>query len=102
MAIGHWTYAVSPDRRWALVCDDAGRNLAEVHRPAVAVGPEGRLLTFEALVRLMCAAPELLALLEETVAPGGIGPHEFSRPGGYRDRALATLASTGRLPGGHR
>lgn len=90
---GPWSYAISPDRRWALVCDAAGRNLAEVHRPAVAIGPDGRLLTFEQVVRLMCAAPELLALLEASVMPGGIGPHEFGRPGGYRERALAALTA---------
>lgn len=29
----------------------------------------------------------MLALLEPACAPGGIGPHEFSRPGGWRERA---------------
>jgi len=75
-----------------LVHDAQGRNLAEVHRPAIATGPDGRTLTFEQIVRLMSAAPDLVALLEESVAPGGIGEHAFSRPGGYRDRARALLA----------
>ncbi len=29
----------------------------------------------------------MLALLEPACTPGGIGPHEFSRPGGWRERA---------------
>ncbi|WP_298700191.1 hypothetical protein [uncultured Variovorax sp.] len=91
-ADGPWRFALSADRRWALVCDADGRNLAEVHRPALGTGPIGRPLTFEQVVRLMGAAPDLLALLQETMAPGGIGPHEFSRRGGYRDRAHAVLA----------
>lgn len=91
-AAGPWRYALSADRRWALVYDAAGRNLAEVHRPALATGPNGRQLTFDNVVRLMSVAPDLLALLQETVAPGGIGPHEYSRPGGYRERAQAVIA----------
>lgn len=34
----------------------------------------------------------LLALVREASAPGGIGPHEFYRPGGWRERALAAIA----------
>lgn len=35
----------------------------------------------------------MLALLREAAAPGGVGPHEFSRPGGWRERALAAIAA---------
>ena len=34
---------------------------------------------------------QLRAILREAVAPGGIGEHEFSRPGGWRARALQLL-----------
>lgn len=88
-----WRWMLSPDHRWALVHDAQGRNLAEVHRPALATEPDGRFLTFAQVVRLMSAAPELLALVEETVASGGIDAHAFARTGGYRDRALALLAA---------
>lgn len=37
----------------------------------------------------------LLALVEQAAVPGGISEHEFSRPGGWRDRALR-LVSQGR------
>lgn len=33
----------------------------------------------------------LADLVREAAVPGGIGPHEFSRPGGWRDRAVALL-----------
>lgn len=33
----------------------------------------------------------LLGLVREASAPGGIGEHEFSRPGGWRERALKVL-----------
>lgn len=39
---------------------------------------------------------EALDMLAEAAAPGGIGPHEFSRPGGYRERVIAILAKHGR------
>lgn len=39
---------------------------------------------------------EALDMLAEAAAPGGIGPHEFSRPGGYRARVIAILAKHGR------
>ena len=39
---------------------------------------------------------EALDMLAEVTAPGGIGPHEFSRPGGYRERVIALLAKHGR------
>lgn len=90
-----WVCTLSADRRWALISDAQGRNIAELHRPPLSTGPLGRSLTFEQTAQLMAAAPELLELLRETVAPGGIGSHEFTRPGGYRERALALLASVG-------
>lgn len=34
---------------------------------------------------------ELADLLREAIAPGGIGPREFSRPGGWRERAMQLL-----------
>ena len=83
---------MSDDGRWALIYDAHARNLAEVHRPAVATGPLGRSLCFAQVVTLMRAAPELHALLQESVEAAGIGPHAFSRPGGYRERVLALLA----------
>jgi len=88
---GAWKAVLSSDGCWALVYDAQGRNLAEVHRPKLSTGPLGRSLCFAQVVALMRAAPELCALLQESVAPDGIGPHEFSRPGGYRDRVLAVL-----------
>lgn len=88
---GAWKAVLSGDGCWALVYDGQGRNLAEVHRPKLSTGPLGRSLCFAQVVALMRAAPELCALLQESVAPGGVGPHEFSRPGGYRDRVLALL-----------
>lgn len=36
--------------------------------------------------------PELLALVREVSAPGGVSPTEFSRPGGFRARCLAAIA----------
>lgn len=35
---------------------------------------------------------DLSALVREAAVPGGIGPHEFSRPGGWLERAKAVLA----------
>lgn len=35
---------------------------------------------------------QLLELVREISVPGGIGPHEFSRPGGYRARCIAAIA----------
>jgi hypothetical protein len=42
------------------------------------------------------ASPEdvvegLADLVREAAVPGGVGPHEFSRPGGWRERAVALL-----------
>lgn len=34
---------------------------------------------------------ELLSLVQEAAVPGGVGPYEFSRPGGWLDRAKAVL-----------
>ena len=34
----------------------------------------------------------LLALVEQAAVPGGIGEHEFSRPGGWRERAERVIA----------
>jgi len=46
----------------------------------------------QAIQTLTGWAGELAGLLRQAAAPGGIGQHEFSRPGGWRERALATLA----------
>ncbi|MDN4592088.1 hypothetical protein DBA29_26770 [Xenophilus aerolatus] len=89
--VGAWKAVLSGDGCWALVYDAQGRNLAEVHRPKLSTGPLGRSLCFAQVVALMRAAPDLSKLLQESIAPSGIGPHEFSRPGGYRDRVLALL-----------
>jgi hypothetical protein len=35
---------------------------------------------------------DLQALIREAAVPGGVGPHEFSRPGGWLERAKAVLA----------
>lgn len=90
-AVRVWRYALSADRRWALLVDGQGRNLAEVHRPVLAAGPEGRLLTFEQVVRLMCGAPQLRALLQEGVEAGEAG----GAPAGWLERARALLAELG-------
>lgn len=47
---------------------------------------------------MVAAFDALLALVREAAAPGGIGPHEFSRPGGWRERALAAIARAGGAP----
>lgn len=39
----------------------------------------------------LAAVPAMLALLSCATAPGGIGAHEFSRPGGWREQALRTM-----------
>lgn len=88
-----WCCALSPDGRWALVHDAQGRNLAEIHRPAVATGPDGRERTFAQVVRLMSAAPDLMTLVEEFAASGGTDGHAFYGPGGYKDLALALLVA---------
>jgi hypothetical protein len=87
-AIPHvsWQHAMSPDRRWALICDAEGRNLAEIHRPALTTGPEGRTRTFEEVVRLMAAAPELLAVLDRIASSRGLDP-------GVARRARAMLSA---------
>ncbi|MFS2053485.1 hypothetical protein [Variovorax sp.] len=90
-----WRYALSVDRRWALVFDAQGRNLGEVHRPALAAGPDGRLLTFEQVVRLMCAAPRMRTLLQEIVASGGADVPASRAQDGCLARARALLAELG-------
>ncbi|VTY23869.1 Uncharacterised protein [Xylophilus ampelinus] len=65
-----WRYALSADRQWALVCDAEGRNLAEIHRPAVTTGPFGRTRTFEEVVGLMAAGPDLVDLLDGLARSG--------------------------------
>lgn len=40
----------------------------------------------------LAAASDMLALVQEAACPGGIGQHEFSRPGGWLDRAHAAIA----------
>ncbi|MTJ93894.1 MAG: hypothetical protein F8N36_13705 [Desulfovibrio sp.] len=42
--------------------------------------------------RLIQNAPALLALVRQVAVPGGIGPHEFTRPGGWLERATLALA----------
>jgi len=90
-----WRYALSVDRHWALVFDAQGRNLGEVHRPALAAGPDGRLLTFEQVVRLMCAAPRMRTLLQEIVAAGGADVPASRAQDGCLARARALLAELG-------
>lgn len=34
----------------------------------------------------------LLALVEQAAVPGGVGEHDFSRPGGWRERAGRVIA----------
>ncbi|GEM_PF-976347 len=46
--------------------------------------------------KVLLAAYDLLRLVEEAAVPGGIGPHEFSRPGGWLERANQVLTQAGR------
>lgn len=46
--------------------------------------------------KVLMAAYDLLYLVEDAAAPGGIGPYEFSRPGGWLERANLALARAGR------
>lgn len=45
------------------------------------------------IARLLNTEADILALLLQVSAPGGIGPHEFTRPGGFRERVLAAIAT---------
>lgn len=65
------------------IVDAHGRIVAEhIHDPADAA--------------LLVQSPRLYALVLEATAPGGLGPGEYERPGGWRDRALAAIADIGR------
>lgn len=44
-----------------------------------------------ALRRLAVQGAMFARLVEEASCPGGIGPHEFVRPGGWREKALAAI-----------
>ena len=44
-----------------------------------------------ALRRLAMQGAMLARLVEEASCPGGIGQHEFVRPGGWREKALAAI-----------
>lgn len=88
-----WHAAVSADRGWALLIDAQGRNIAEVHRPAVAAGPLGRTLTFAQAVQLMAAAPELLGLVHAMTAVEADGTGQFVFPAGWREQAQRLLAA---------
>jgi hypothetical protein len=49
--------------------------------------------TAEANAALIAAAPDLLELVRLAACPLGIGSHEFTRPGGWRERAQAAIAA---------
>lgn len=91
--VGPWHAAMSEDRRWALLCDSAGRNLGEIHRPALSVGPLGRPLTFEQVVRLMSAAPEMHDLVQALAALDETDGDSVASLASLRDRARALLGA---------
>jgi len=48
-------------------------------------------VVFAALRRLAVQGAMFARLVEEASSPGGIGQHEFARPGGWREKALAAI-----------
>lgn len=92
-ALPAWHAALSADHGWALLIDAQGRNIAEVHRPAVAAGPLGRALTFAQAVQLMAAAPELLALVRAMAAVEADGTGQLAIPALWREQAQRLLAA---------
>jgi hypothetical protein len=70
--------------------DREGRGIRSTDTPEALAEVRAALAAAESAPAAPAPSSAVVDLLKEAAAPGGIGPHEFSRPGGWRD-ALAGI-----------
>jgi len=90
----HWQYVISPDKAQAVIVDYEGTTVADISATENTTAHSN----LEASVRLMNAAPELLALLREAHDAIATGDGDFSPSGDwFREASAAIEKATGEL-----